>query len=92
METSVDMKTPWANEIGLARLIAIFASALGIATGLCGLNFLGLISLGGNRHPAVVSFLAFAAYAELLVMAVSFVALIILAVVYIVRTLLNKDK
>ena len=34
------MKLPWQNLTGLAKIAAILAIVLGIATGLCGLNVL----------------------------------------------------
>ena len=85
------MPAPWTNKTGLARLIAISASTLGIATGLCGLNFVGVMSFGGGTHKSVMNFLAYAAYAELLIMLISLAALIVLALLSLVRSLLHKD-
>jgi hypothetical protein len=35
------MKAPWRDKTGLAKWVAIFATTLGVATGLCALNPLG---------------------------------------------------
>ena len=100
------MKGPWTDKTGLAKWVAIFSTSLGIATGLCGLNFVGvlfLVPMGGGIPPAKVTgwdwihgfitgVLTVGAYAEVLVIGISLAALFVLAVVMIVRQLMAKGS
>ena len=94
------MKAPWAGKTGTARLVAIFATTLGIATGLCGINFFAVmrfVPLSGpgpqgapTAHDrfisALGSVLAVAGILELLTIAVSVVALIVLGILAAIRS------
>ena len=100
------MKAPWRDKTGLAKWVAIFATLLGIATGLCGLNFVGVlffVPFGGGNPPAPVTFgekihsaigaiLTVAAYVELLVMVVSLVALVVLGIVWMVQGIPPRNR
>lgn len=93
------VKAPWRDKTGLAKWVAIFATTLGIATGLCGLNFIGVLFLvplsGGNApaketvwdwvHEVIADLLTIGAYVEVFVIASSLVALLVLAIIMITR-------
>ena len=86
--------TPWSNKTGVAKAVAIFATMLGIAVGLCGINFVSVlffVPLGGpgptgtpTLHDRLISALAgillVASWIELAVIAISVAALIGLSV------------
>ena len=82
------MKTPRTDKTGTAALIAILTTALGIATGLCGINFVSVIlfvPLSGGTPPGrfingLGEILSVAGVAELMVIAVSLVALAVLGI------------
>ena len=93
------MKAPWSNKTGLSKWVAIFATTLGVATGLCGLNFMSFMLVGGSGGTSSKwdrfsenfgTFLIVAAYVEVFVMIVSAGALFALAVLMIVRGLMRK--
>ena len=103
------MKAPWQDKTGLAKWVAIFSTSLGVATGLCGLNFVGvmfLVPLGGGNAPArvtvwdwihwihwiITGVLTVGAYVEVAVIAVSLVAMLVLAVAKIVRPSVRKGS
>jgi hypothetical protein len=53
------MKAPWTNKTGLAKLLAIFATLLGVSFGLCGVNFIAVLrfvplSGPGRQGPATL--------------------------------------
>ena len=95
------MKALWRDKTGLAKWIAIFATTLGVATGLCGLNFVGVVlfvplagsappapvTIGDRIHEAISALLTIAAYLELTVMAVSLAALFVLGIVWTVQAI-----
>jgi hypothetical protein len=93
------MEMPWANKTGIAKLVAIFATALGIAAGLCGANFVAVmlfVPLGGPRpqapptlreriSDAVGATLSVTAYLELATILISLAALIVLGLILLFR-------
>jgi ABC-type antimicrobial peptide transport system permease subunit len=92
------MEMPWANKTGIAKLVAIFATALGIAAGLCGANFVAvmLVPLGGpgpqapptlreRISDAVGATLSVTAYLELATILISLAALIVLGLILLFR-------
>ncbi len=95
------MKAPWRDKTGLAKWVAIFSTSLGIATGLCGLNFASFMLVGatgsgqaqplfGHASENIGIILIMAGYVEVLVIVISSVALFVLTVVMIVRQLMGK--
>jgi len=99
------MKAPWSNQTGLAKWIAMSATALGISLGLCGLNLASFSLVGWSGSHASHSgqsritdhagaFLMDAAYAEALAIIVSAVLLVLLIVIWVIREvfmLVRKD-
>jgi hypothetical protein len=93
------MKTPWTNKTGTAKLVAIFSTSLGIAVGLCGINFFAVIRFVPLSGPgrsgsltahdrfvdALGTLLTIAGVLELVVIFGSIVALIALAVNGVIR-------
>ena len=97
------MKAPWRDKTGLAKWVAIFSTSLGIATGLCGLNFASFMLVGatgsgraqplfGHASENIGIILIMAGYVEVLVIGISLVALFALAVVMVVRQLMAKGS
>jgi len=81
------LKKPWANRTGAAKFVAIFSTSLGIALGLCGLNFVGVLgvdSLSGSGSTIVgkvanvaAAILGIAGWLELLTILISLLGLLI---------------
>lgn len=94
------MEMPWKGTSGAAKFVAIFATSLGISVGLCGANFVAVItatSTGGTSawsaaRNAVIRFLVFAGYAEVLAIVVSLVGLIVMSIVLGVQVMMGKNK
>lgn len=84
------MKTPWANQTGIAKLISIFATVFLITLGLCGINVVAAISNpyhSGSAGVTYSKFLAFAGGLESGVLLLSFLALLILAIATLIQRL-----
>ena len=91
------MKMPWHNQTGLTKLAAILATTLGIAIGLCGVNFVAFIRfvpLSGPAPPPGTPewpgrVLTFTGFLELASMALSLAGLILIAIIAIARAIKN---
>jgi hypothetical protein len=82
------MKMPWQNLTGLAKLAAIFATILGIAVGLCGLNIVA-VSLGRD-YPGTL--LTITAFFEMVAIVVSSLGLVVIGIIAIIRTFRNNPE
>jgi hypothetical protein len=89
------MKMPWHNQTGLAKAAALLATIFGVAVGLCGANFVAVITLvpvGGSSGPTgfrgwISNILGVTAYIELAAMILSAAGLVVLGVVATVRAI-----
>ena len=78
------MKAPWANKTGLAKLISIFSTAFLVTLGLCGVNFVAVVSNpndGSNLGEILGKLLWITARLEIFLLIVCFLALLILSIV-----------
>jgi hypothetical protein len=80
------MKAPWHDRTGLAKLLAIFLTALGVGLGLCGVTFVafGLWPSAGAEDAMVV-----VAFVEAGIVALSFAGLVIVSVILVVRDIVR---
>jgi hypothetical protein len=88
------MKMPWHGKSGLAKATAFLATLLGVSLGLCGVNFVAVmsaVSWGGSSSMAA-SVLTFTGIVELAGIAVGIVGLVIVAIIAIVRTFLPRSE
>ena len=91
------MKLPWRNQAGLAKAAAILGTTLGIATGLCGANFVAFLRFGGLNGPpsppGISSWLGriivVTGILELVVIAVSVIGLLAIVLITIARAIKN---
>jgi hypothetical protein len=80
------MKAPWHDQTGLAKLLAILLTILGIGLGLCGATFLGLgLSEQGVKSVAVAVYMVEAA-----IVLLSFAGLAIVSVILVVREIVRS--
>ena len=86
---------PWTNKTGLAKAAAILATAFGVSLGLCGANFIAVISfaptIGPNWQGPIGNILTVTAWAELAAMGLSATGLVIVGVMAAVRTLSKRN-
>ena len=72
------MKMPWTNTTGLAKAVAILASGLVICLGLCGLNFVAVVS-GVGIAGSILGLTAYLELAGMIICAAGLVAVLIIA-------------
>ena len=79
---------------GLARLAAILATALVVSIGLCGVNFLAVVSfaptMGSNWRGIIGNLLIVAGWLEIIAMGVSAGGLTVVGLIALARTLTGK--
>jgi len=94
------MKMPWAKKTGLAKLITIFASILGISVGLCGANFAAVETISYSSASGGILYglkeflqvsLTITAVLEAVAILISLGSLVLLGLAYILIRLTNAD-
>jgi len=89
------MNPPWAGKSGLSKATAILATILGISLGLCGANFVAVMTLVSKSGTAMQgpadTFLTVTGITELVGIGVGVVGLLIVAGIAIFRSLTHRS-
>jgi hypothetical protein len=78
------MSLPWTGKTGLAKLATIFATGFLVSLGLCGANFVAVMS-GFSGHPVLPNLLFITAWLEIAGMLVCAVGLLVIGIVMLVN-------
>jgi hypothetical protein len=79
---------PWQNLTGLAKIAAIFATVLVIASGLCGLNLLAAT----HEHDYPNGLVIITGILELVAMIASAGGLVILGLIAVIKTIFPRHQ
>ena len=85
---------PWTNKTGLAKATAILATIALVSIGLCGANFVAVITFGSLSGGSegfqwVSEVLAFAGFAELAGILIGIVGLLIVVVIALIGAIVR---
>jgi len=83
------MDKPLVDRIPFAKILVVLTVVFGIALGLCGVTFV-LNASGGNSPAGLL--LSIAAPVELVMMALSFVGMVVVAIFWVVLSVARGNK
>jgi len=83
------MKAPWTDKTGLAKLVAILATTLLIALGLCGVNYATFLVSSSKLGPQMTIGLLVTGYIELAAIILSIAGLVLTGLVWLIKAISN---
>jgi hypothetical protein len=85
------MDKPLVDRIPFAKILVVLTVVFGIALGLCGVTFVLALNASGGNSPAGL-LLSIAAPVELVMMALSFVGMVVVAIFWVVLSVARGNK